>query len=71
MNVQPRVATLILFMAGRGIAQLVTGSFILYVKPVDFGYLGGFIPGVPMPTPFFIALFVAVNFLYGVVLLVP
>jgi ribose/xylose/arabinose/galactoside ABC-type transport system permease subunit len=58
-------------MAGRGIAQLVTGSFILYVKPVDFGYLGGFIPGVPMPTPFFIALFVAVNFLYGVVLLVP
>jgi len=28
MNVQPMVATLILFTAGRGIAQLVTGSFI-------------------------------------------
>lgn len=57
MNVQPMVATLILFTAGRGIAQLVTGSFILYVKPVQFGYLGNFIPGVPMPTPFFIAVF--------------
>lgn len=58
MNVQPMVATLILFTAGRGIAQLVTGSFILYVKPEHFGYLGNFIPGVPMPTPFFIAIFV-------------
>lgn len=60
LNVQPMVATLILFTAGRGIAQLVTGSFILYVKPVEFGYLGGFIPGVPMPTPFFIAMFVVI-----------
>lgn len=33
MKVQPMVATLILLTAGRGIAQLVTGSFILYVKP--------------------------------------
>ena len=39
MKVQPMVATLILFTAGRGIAQLVTGSFILYVKPEQFGYL--------------------------------
>jgi len=58
LNVQPMVATLILFTAGRGIAQLVTGSFILYVKPETFGYLGGFIPGIPMPTPFFVVLFV-------------
>ena len=58
MKVQPMVATLILFTAGRGIAQLVTGSFILYVKPEQFGYLGNFIPGIPMPTPFFVAIFV-------------
>lgn len=60
MNVQPMVATLILFTAGRGIAQLVTGSFILYVKPVEFSYLGGFLPGVPVPTPFFVAILVVV-----------
>jgi len=58
MKVQPMVATLILFTAGRGIAQLVTGSFILYVKPEKFAYLGNFIPGIPMPTPFFVAIFV-------------
>lgn len=60
MKVQPMVATLILFTAGRGIAQLVTGSFILYVKPEGFGYLGNFIPGIPMPTPFFVAIFVVI-----------
>lgn len=58
MKVQPMVATLILFTAGRGIAQLVTGSFILYVKPVEFTYLGAFLPGVPLPTPFFVAIFI-------------
>lgn len=58
MKVQPMVATLILLTAGRGIAQLVTGSFILYVKPVEFGYLGAFLPGVPIPTPCFVAVFV-------------
>lgn len=57
MKVQPMVATLILFTAGRGIAQLVTGSFILYVKPKQFEYLGSFIPGVPIPTPCFAAAF--------------
>lgn len=57
LKVQPMVATLILFTAGRGIAQLITGSFILYVKPEQFGYLGAFIPGVPIPTPCFVAVF--------------
>lgn len=60
LKVQPMVATLILFTAGRGIAQLVTGSFILYVKPKQFSYLGSFIPGVPIPTPFFVAAFVVI-----------
>lgn len=60
MRVQPMVATLILFTAGRGIAQLITGSFILYVKSVQFQYLGSFIPGVPIPTPCFVAAFVVI-----------
>lgn len=57
MKVQPMIATLILLTAGRGIAQLVTGSFILYVKPPQFEYLGSFLPGVPIPTPCFVAVF--------------
>lgn len=60
MKVQPMVATLILFTAGRGIAQLITGSFILYVKPEHFTHLGAFLPGVPIPTPCFIALFLII-----------
>ncbi len=60
MQVQPMVATLILFTAGRGIAQLITGSFILYVKPEHFTYLGAFLPGVPIPTPCFVALFLII-----------
>ncbi|MDP4179542.1 MAG: ABC transporter permease [Bacillota bacterium] len=60
MKVQPMVATLILFTAGRGIAQLVTGSFILYVKPKQFGYLGAFLPKVPIPTPCFVAAVVVI-----------
>ncbi len=58
LNIQAMVATLILFTAGRGIAQLVTGSYIQYVKPEAFTYLGNFLPGVPLPTPFFVALIV-------------
>lgn len=55
MRIQAMVATLILFTAGRGIAQIATGSFILYVKPPDFQYLGNFIPGSPIPTPCIVA----------------
>lgn len=58
MKIQPMVATLILFTAGRGIAQLITGGNILYVKVDNFKYLGSIIPGVPIPTPTFIAIIV-------------
>ncbi len=55
MKIQPMVATLILFTAGRGIAQLLTKGQNLYVRVDDFRYLGSFIPGVPIPTPVFMA----------------
>ena len=38
MKIQPMVATLILFTAGRGMAQLITGGNNLYVKVDSFKY---------------------------------
>ncbi len=58
LKIQPMVATLILFTAGRGIAQVITKGFILYVRVDQFKYLGNSIPGVPLPTPFFVAILV-------------
>ena len=58
MKIQPMVATLILFTAGRGIAQLITGGQILYLRVDHYKGLGGFIPGVPLPTPVFVAILV-------------
>lgn len=55
LKIQPMVATLILFTAGRGIAQVLTQGFILYVRDDRFKYLGNFIPGVPLATPVFVA----------------
>lgn len=60
MKIQPMVATLILFTAGRGIAQLITGGNILYVKVNNFKYLGSFLPHIPVPTPIFVAVIVVI-----------
>ena len=51
-KIQPMVATLILFTAGRSIAA---NALPIVVDPV-FGYFGNFIPGIPIPTPVFIAI---------------
>lgn len=64
LNIQPMVATLILYTAGRGIAQLVSSNesatgVILYVRRESFRFIGGFIPGCIVPTPIFIAAFFA------------
>lgn len=75
LNIQPMIATLILFTAGRGIAQLLSAreingimvpGQILYVRMESFKYIGGFIPGCVIPTPVFIA---AVFVLLTVILL--
>jgi len=60
LKIQPMVATLILFTAGRGIAQVITQGFILYVRVDQFKYLGNSMPGVPLPTPFFVAIAVVI-----------
>ena len=60
MKIQPMVATLILFTAGRGMAQLITGGNNLYVKVDSFKYLGGFLPHIPVPTPILVAIIVVI-----------
>ena len=55
-KIQPMVATLILFTAGRSIAAWINDNALpIVVEPV-FGYFGNFIPGIPVPTPVFIAI---------------
>ncbi len=54
-KIQPMVATLILFTAGRSIAAWINSNRLPIVNEVEFTYFGGNIPGIPLPTPFFIA----------------
>ncbi len=54
-NIQPMVATLILFTAGRSIASMAMGGLKPKAAP-SFGYYGNFIPGFPIPTPILITI---------------
>jgi simple sugar transport system permease protein len=48
-RVQPIVATLVLMVAGRGIAQLVTNGDVVLITDKPFAFLGnGFVLGVPV-----------------------
>ncbi|MGY2051443.1 ABC transporter permease [Methylobacterium sp. JK268] len=50
LRIQPIVATLILMVAGRGIAQLITEGRIVTFSSPDLAFLGGgAVLGVPMP----------------------
>src|SRR3954463_12179601 len=50
LGIQPIVATLILMVAGRGIAQLITEGRIVTFTAADFVWLGnGAVLGVPVP----------------------
>jgi len=55
-KIQPMVATLILFTAGRSIAAWINNNELPVIKDPSFGYYGNFIPGVPVPTPVFLAI---------------
>ncbi|MBO4493759.1 MAG: ABC transporter permease [Ruminococcus sp.] len=54
-KIQPMVATLILFTAGRSIAAWINNNELPVVSDRTFTFFGGYIPGIPIPTPFFIA----------------
>ena len=60
LKIQPMIATLILFTAGRGIAQLVTKGQITYVRVDHYKVLGSSIKGLPLPVPFFVAIVVVI-----------
>ena len=55
-RIQPMVATLILFTAGRSIAAWINNNELPVISDKSFSYYGGYLPGIPIPTPFFIAM---------------
>lgn len=55
LKMQPMVATLILYTAGRSIAAWINNNELPIVNDAAFSCIGSFIPGIPIPTPFFIA----------------
>ena len=54
-KIQPMVATLILYTAGRSIAAWINNNELPIVNDPSIAVFGGFIPGIPIPTPVFIA----------------
>lgn len=69
LRIQAMVATLILFTAGRGMAQLISAreingvmvpGQILYVRMESFKQIGGFLSHVVVPTPIFIAIAIVI-----------
>ena len=55
-NIQPMIASLILFTAGRPIAYWINGGATPNVESTLLGALGGFIPGIPIPSPILIVI---------------
>ncbi|HIT89123.1 MAG TPA: ABC transporter permease [Candidatus Merdenecus merdavium] len=55
-GIQPMVATLILYTAGRGVAQLITKGQITYIRVDAYQSIGGYIGKSPIPTPVFLTL---------------
>ena len=55
-RIQPMIATLILYTAGRSIAYWINGGATPTVSSPLINYIGSFIPGIPVPTPIFIVL---------------
>ncbi len=55
-RIQPMIATLILYTAGRSVASWINNNTLPVVSDPSLGYIGGFIPGIPVPTPIFVAI---------------
>lgn len=55
-KIQPMIASLILFTAGRSIAYWINGGATPTVTSPLLGYIGSFIPGIPIPTPIIIVI---------------
>ncbi len=61
-KIQPMIATLILFTIGRAIAYWINGGATPTVSDARITAIGGFIPGIPVPTPIFIVILVGIIF---------
>lgn len=62
LHIQPIVATLILMVAGRGIAQLICGGQVIIISRPSFEYLAnGFVAGLPVAPLMVGALFVGTH----------
>ena len=60
LKVQPLIAALILFTAGRSIAKLITFSQTIYIMNPVYRYLGVQIPGIPIRTTIIVSIVVIV-----------
>lgn len=62
LGLQPIVATLILMVVGRGVAQLVTAGDVVIIKNPSFEFLGnGFVLGVPFAAVLVVVIYAAAN----------
>lgn len=55
-NIQPMIASLILFTAGRPIAYWINGGATPTVESPLLNYIGSFFPGIPIPSPILIVI---------------
>ncbi len=59
-GIQPMIATLILYTCGRSIAYWINGGATPTVSSGIISSIGSFIPNVPIPTPIFIVVIMAI-----------
>ena len=60
LKIQPMIATLILFTAGRSIAKQITHGQTIYIMNPAFKYLGVQIPGVPIRTTIIVSIVIVI-----------
>lgn len=62
LKIQPMIATLILFTAGRAISLLLCNNMMIYIRYEPYKYLGNFLKfgdwTCPIPTPFFVTVII-------------
>lgn len=61
-HIQPMIATLILFTCGRSIAYWINGGASPTVDSPVVTAVGSFIPGIPVPTPILVVIFIGILF---------
>ena len=61
-HIQPMIATLILFTCGRSIAYWINGGASPTADSPIVTAVGSFIPGIPVPTPILIVIFMGILF---------